>query len=217
MTHSLHRSTTWGAGTPDGIVREPRDYVVMIMACQGVNDEGATQGLRRGMEILLDHNPVNLSDGETSVFSGGTPQSLLEAIRETSYAAAVYTDPGDLVDVLVDLAGEDAGPSVVVTGDPGELAPLLDRAGLSAHTINLSLGTAGSGPLPAGGPVRDLALMCGHGLIAPPYIRRVADRIAAGTQSADAGAEELAALCTCGIFNVPLAALLLERAGGDGR
>lgn len=217
MTHSLHRSTVLEMGRPDGAPREPRDYVVMIMACQGVNEEGASEGLRRGMEILLAHDPINLSDGESSIFSGATPEVLSEAIRDTSYVAAVYADPERLVDALKDLAAEDAGPSVVVTGDPGELEPLLARAGLSAHTINLSLGQAGTGPLPPEGPVRDLALMCGHGLVAPAYIRRIADRIAAGTQSPDAGAEELAALCTCGIFNVPLAARLLEGAGGDVR
>jgi len=198
MTHSLHR-----------VPVAQGEYVVLVMACQGVSDEGAQDALRCAYDILVAHDPVNLSDGENSVFSGATQTQLREAIRDTSYLAAVYHRPDAAILVLRALAEADTGMSVVLAGDPGALEPVMRRAGVDAHTVHLSLGAFGVSPGFADHDVKAIALMCGHGLITPPYVETVREEVRRGRMSARAGANRLAALCTCGIFNIEVAANLL--------
>ncbi len=214
MTHSLHRFAREDIFSHEG-GEVPWDFVVMVMACQGQNDDGAEGGLRRALDILASRDPINLSDGEGSLFTGETTQSLRDAMVPTSYVAGVYSDPDDLSDVLEELKAADLGLSVVITGDPDDLQRPLSRVDLEAHTVNLSLGTHGDTEKLPRDEILGMALMCGHGLVAPGYIAAISGDVRKGLLDARAGAEKLAALCTCGIFNVAVAAALLGR--DDGR
>ncbi len=222
VTHTLHRlksdlkharESLWGqTETP------PADYIIMTMACQGFNEQDSARRLKKSLALLAEHTPVNISNGEESIHTKATRKELEDNIGDTSYVAAVFDDPGLLIAALKSLAEADLGMSVVVTGNPDQTWPLIERAGLGAHTINLSLGVFGNTDSLPSSEVQALIMMCGHGLITPQLAERIIEHVAAGDMNPEEGAREMASFCTCGIFNTSVAAAILRHGlGGVSR
>lgn len=207
MTHTLHRFRMRRKLDEDSA-----DYIVMVMAAQGFNDNGAEVKLRQALDILAACDPVNLADDNWGgIYTGETVEGLKDKITGTAYIAAVFADPWQLRVALLHLGVANLGLSVVVTGEPQETWPLIRGVGLDIHTINLSLGVWGNTDRLPPRPILALTSMCGHGLISPAFARDVARRVGSGRLSPREGALELASVCTCGMFNVTEAELLLTR------
>jgi len=218
LTHTLHRfriavkpsSECKGSEASSSEPAVPNDFITMVMACQGFNQQNAEVELRQILKLLEKHEPVNLADDNWGgIYTGETVDGIMEKMIDTAYIAAVFEDPRALVAALRDLKDADLGMSVVVTGDPGQIWPLIREAGLAVHTINVSLGVFGNPAEMLPEPVLALTTMCGHGLISPAFARDVARRVAAGRLDPRDGALELASLCTCGMFNVASAEKIL--------
>ena len=64
--------------------------------------------------------------------------------------------------------------------------------------------------------ILDIALMCGHALVAVNFINEMIGEVKAGKKTSKEAAAELFKPCMCGIFNTDRAAKLIEAIAGKG-
>lgn len=204
MTHTLHRQ----------LFQEDvkKDFVILSMAAQGFNNQGATPKLVQLLEILRKHNPDNYGDDSIgSILTGITLEKMKEHASDHSYMDAVYTNIDDLVNVLKELKKADLGISVTVTGDRETILRALKIVGMKPNSIHLSLGIMGRKVRLPERDVLKICSLCGHGMIAPARVRDIARKISTGKIGAREGAELLGNTCTCGIFNTKVAEETLQK------
>lgn len=204
MTHTLHRQ----------VFHEDlkEDFVILSMAAQGFNDQGATAKLIQLLEILTKHNPVNYADDSTgSIYTGFTLEAMKEKASDHSYMDAVYISIKDLFSLLQELKEADLGISVTVTGDWEVILKALKKLKLKPNAIHLSLGIMGRKERLPEKDVLEICSLCGHGMIAPARVRDIVNKISLGKIGVRKGAELLGGTCTCGIFNIKIAEKLLQK------
>lgn len=204
MTHTLHRQ----------LFQEDvkKDFVILSMAAQGFNNQGATPKLVQLLEILRKHNPNNYGDDSIgSIFTGITLEEMKKKASDHSYMDAVYTNFDDLIGVLKELKETDLGISVTVTGDREMILKALKIVGIKPNSIHFSLGIMGRKTRLPERDVLKICSLCGHGMIAPVRVRDIARKISAGKIGACEGAELLGNTCTCGIFNTEIAEEILQK------
>lgn len=208
MTHTLHRH-----GPPESF---ENDYVLISMAAQGVNSEGATPNLAATFKILADSGAVNYADDNTGgVLTGFTEDQILAAINEKSYPGAAFANEADLEEVLVALKAAGLRMPVVVRGDMKRIFGICERAGLKPHTVHLTLGIFGKKELLPEDRALQITSMCGHGMVCADHVRLVADRVRSRQMTPEDAGRDLARACTCGIFNpARAAAIVSDIAGG---
>ncbi len=208
MTNTLHR-----LGTTESLTR---DFVMLAMATQGVNEKGAAPKLRQMGEIVARHSPANMGDeGNGGVYTGVPVAKILDGMRDGTYLGAVFVEKGQLVEVLQALRSADTGISVVVSAPFEQLFSAASEAGLKAHTVHMSLGLFGKKELLPPQKVLEVVTMCGHGMVCPKMVQKLAGKVEAGEMSAENAGKRLASTCTCGIFNPVRAAEIL--AGTEAR
>ncbi|MEW6399323.1 MAG: hypothetical protein AB1503_09200 [Bacillota bacterium] len=208
MTHTLHRQ---GSGDLVG------DYVVLVMGAKGFTREGAAPALRRCLEVILRHDPVNWGDGRTGNAFSRSREEILAGMGDNSVIHGVFTDPETVARVLDELRELDAGMSVVVSGLFDRVHPCVRGAGLEPHTIEFSLGVHGRvEDLPSDRLVMGIQTMCGHGMVSYHLISHLAGEVAAGRLGADRAAATMAANCHCGVFNPRRAAQLISELARRG-
>lgn len=214
MTHTLHR-THHVPGGPD-------DIIVFSMAARGFNHEGGGPRLAEVFKVLLRHRPANVGDdNQGGVLTGLTAEKIIADANDKAYMAGAYADEADVEATLRELKERDIGMSVVVTGPRERIFAMLERVGLTPHTVNLSIGTFGKTELLPAPEVLDITSMCGHGMVCVDHVTHVVKAIRAGKITAAQGAEELARPCTCAMFNPARASHVLDavchRKEGDSR
>lgn len=203
MTHTLHRR-----GDRDSLSGE---YVVFTMSAKGLNEEGSADKIRKFLEILLDHRPVNFGDMQTGNGHVKSREEILDNIQSTSIVHAVFTDPTVVVEVLQNLKRADLGLSVVVTGVHDATESCCTESGLQKHTVEHSLGIFGQTERLPPEEVLQLTTMCGHGMVPVNLVDRMINEIRRGKKSLREGALELTRPCACGIYNPVRAERLLQR------
>ena len=210
MTNTLHR-----LGSVESL---SRDYVMLAMATQGVNEKGAAPKLRRMAEIVAEGKPANMGDeGQGGVLTGVPLPEMLNGFRDGTYLGAAFVEKDDLVSVLKELKAADTGMSVVVSAPFAQVFDAALSAGLKAHTVHLSLGLFGKKDLLAPEKVLEVVTMCGHGMVCPKMVQKMAGRVADGTVSAEEAGKRLASTCTCGIFNPARASEILTEMATEAR
>ena len=194
MSHTHHRS-----GNDESL---RYDYVFVSLPAKGINREGSGPKMCEIAKIFSKHNPNNsaLDKWEGKM----TPDATSEMFKDKqSYSAhAVLTSDEDLVACLKELKEADWGISVVVSGLFGHVHECCRKAGVEPHTVNTSLGVWGNTSLLPEQGVRDISTMCGHGMITFGVIKDCVEKIKAGKLDAQAAAERVRPLCTCGILNI---------------
>jgi len=194
MTHSLHRKEN---GTIPG-----RDFVILCMASQKFNDQGAAEKLKKIFNLLLDLNPDNIADDNLGgIFTGETPETILNHMNDKAYIGVALSEEGKLREALRRIEEADLGMSVVVSGNFEAVFRILKEIGLKPHTVNMSLGTFGKTEVLPKKDVLEVTCMCGHGMVSSRHVDTVCRKVKAGKMSAEEGAKDLARSCTCGIFN----------------
>jgi hypothetical protein len=203
MTHTLHRQ-----GTMESL---ERDYVVFAMPSSGLNSQGSKPKLEKVFEILKRYNPVNVGDSKGgSRYSLGGDEAVRKILVENELVHAVYRSREQVIQVLKDLKDEDLGLSVTVSGLMENTHECCHKAGLTPHTIVMSLGIWGRTDLLPEEKIQKVATMCGHGLVSYNLIRELAEEVKAGRLTARKAGEMLAKPCICGVFNPERAAELIE-------
>jgi len=204
MTHTLHRRTD--------IDGEKEDFVILCMAAQKFNDQGACEKLKKIFRLVADTNPDNLADDNLGGrYTGYTDEEILEHMGDKAYVGAAFSDRSRLREALRKIKEADLGMSVVVSGDYKTVFEILKEIGLKPHTVNMSLGLFGKQALLPRREVLAIATMCGHGMVTKQRIENVIEDVKSGRLTPEKGGKMLASTCTCGIFNPRIAVEVLRR------
>ncbi|MGD0328897.1 MAG: hypothetical protein ABSB40_00450 [Nitrososphaeria archaeon] len=209
MTHTLHRT-----GDTSSL---KKDYVVLVMSCRGFNDAGATPKLVEALKIMAGFNPINMGDMKTgSIWTRDYNfESIVKKATDTSIFHGVYREIETVKKVVKALKEADLGMSVVVSGLYDEVSSAVQEVGLRPHTVMTSLGIWGKTELlPKQSEVLDIMTMCGHGMISRNLVTKLANDVKLGRISSDEAARTIAKCCTCGIFNVERAKVLIDSLAG---
>jgi hypothetical protein len=209
LTHSLHRR-----GERESL---ESDYIVFVAREKPIEDPERNQKLLR---IMTNYNPVaiitqKIIDGkrtrlryakwwEKSMDSGLHESTTLEEINAIELPrswGAVYSEKGDVQNIVKELTEAELGYSVVVSGIFDEVRDICIKAGTQPHTVNMSLETHGNTSLIAEPKILEFITMCGHSFIAPNLVKYLIDMVEKGTITAEAAAVEMGKQCTCNFFN----------------
>ena len=204
MTHTLHRIES------DAIPE--KDFVILCMASQKFNDQGAGEKLKKIFNLLLDLNPDNIADDNLGgIYTGETPETILNHMNDKAYVGVAFSEEEKLKEALRRLKEADLGMSVVVSGNVEVVFKLLKEVGLKPHTVNMSLGTFGKTEILPKKEVLEITCMCGHGMVSAKHVETAMRKVKSKKISAAEGGKDLAHSCTCGIFNPQRAEKLIEK------
>lgn len=203
MSHTLHRE-----GSAESL---SHDYIVLAMPCQGRTIEGSGEKLRRFMDIAQKYHPVNLGNSKADNSHNIPYSELWERTKDGGICHAVLTTPEDLLGLLTELKEADMGISIVVSGLMDAVGECCHNAGLTPHTVNMSLGIYGKTEKLVPDREREVTTMCGHGMVTGDLVLEKVNAIRKGRSTPEKAAEELTKLCICGIFNPERCAVLLKK------
>jgi hypothetical protein len=220
MTNTLHR---FGA-------RESLqdDYIVFAMAARGVNEEGAPAKLQEFLGLALKHGPINVGNAlKGGIFRPSPnltplahwtrretedPEAVVRSIDTCTVAAAVFDRVERLEAFLGELKAADLGISINISALTDEARACCQRAGITRHSVEYSLGFHGDLNLLPDRHVLELSTMCGHGMVSHNFARKMIDWVKEGRRSSRQAATYLAKFCTCGVYNPVRACRILEDA-----
>jgi len=202
MTHTLHRQ---------GVSGLDKEFILLSMAAQGFNDQGAAAKLKEVLSIVIKCGPVNFADdNHGGLFTGLNEEKVKDLMTDKAYIGAVFEGEDKVKKVLRLLKERDLGMSVTITGDRDRIFSILDDVGLEPNAIHLSLGIFGKKESLPSKQIMEICTMCGHGMVSPNKVNEILKKIKKGKINSTEGAKTLAKTCTCGIFNVDRAARILN-------
>jgi hypothetical protein len=203
MTHTLHRR-----GDRESL---KCDYIVFTMSAKGFNEEGSADKMRKFLQTLLDHKPVNYGDMVTGNSYVKSQEEILGNVQSTSIVHGVFTAPEVVIEILKELREADLGMSVVVTGVHEDTEACCQESGVRKHTVENSLGIFGQIKKLPSEEILQLTTMCGHGMVPANLVEKIVIDIKRGKKTVREGAIELTRPCHCGIYNPIRAERLLKR------
>lgn len=206
MTHSLHRSGS--------IESQKKDFVWFMYQTKGVNDKNIKP---KALEFIASAEAAgseNWGDVKTGPRVRCSVEEIQEKLSDKSRLRGVFTRKEQVVRFLRDIKKKDLGMSVVITGILPVVLEACEEAGVTPHTINYSLGIWGKKDKLPDDTTLSITTMCGHHMISPKFVRHVMRQVEAGRMTPEAGANELANFCYCGIFNPVRAADILRDSAG---
>lgn len=196
MTHTLHRQ---------GCVQALQgDYVVFTFAEEEESVPGvlATHKARLGKRFPRGYAMLrSLKRAVGSILRVIGIRKPEEEPKEEFESLFVLHSREELSNCVGMLKKADTGKSVVVSGLIDEVNSCLRELDLCSHTVQLSLGYFGTKELLPSEGVLEITTMCGHHMISPRLVERLASDIGKGRTTPEEAAEAMAKLCTCGVFN----------------
>lgn len=223
MTNTLHRF-----GTAESFAD---DYVIIAIPAKGAKGQGDPMpALKRFLEIALDYDPVNLGDAMNGGalrptrhkwaiqhFFRRSPkpdfQAVIDGVTKPTTYAAIFDDREKAEAFTKRIREEDFGLSINISSSLDNALGCCARADLARHSIGYSLGFEGISDNDPNRYVLMLSTMCGHGMIAQPFARKMIDWVKEGRATPDEAVAALGRFCSCGIFNPSRA----KRIIGDAR
>ena len=210
MTHSLHR-----AGTIEDL---GCDYVIIMRAEKGYNQEGSVGICKEILRLFEKHGAVNITGARGKNYKGNVLEtsldSIVEAFKDGNSPYCVFDTKEKLEAFLREMKEKDFGLSVVVSGLYDVIRTICDKIGIVPHTTNHSLGVWGNTSLLPDGPVLEITTMCGHGMVSRYLVDDLVEQIKAGSLSIEKAGIELGKPCLCGLFNPKRAEMLLRKLTG---
>jgi hypothetical protein len=203
MTHTLHRK-----GTEENL---SNDFVILVMAAKGINEQAAAEKMREALTIASRHNPVNMGDMKTGNIYATDFDEIITKVQNTSIVHAVFTDLDTVTKAVKEIKEADLGISVVLSSTFPLARQCAQKTGVTTHTVEYSLGIWGATEKLPPNDILEITTMCGHGMIASNLVSSLLERIKAGKITAHKASLELAKACECGIFNPTRAEALLEK------
>ncbi len=198
MTHTNHRT-----GTVEAL---QRDFVVLMMAHKGINDQGAKGKLQRFFDLAWKRGAVNLGDGTRNNVHFLGYEGLYEGVVDHAVAHAVFRDPRALASFLADLREADLGLSVTVSGLFDITTQCCRDAGLKPHGYEYSAGVWGRVDRMPGEPQLELMTMCGHGMVPASLVDYLVGQVREGKMTPQEASLRMTCQCVCGAFNPERAA-----------
>lgn len=223
MTNTLHRF-----GKPEEL---KDDYIVFTLTCPGANDIGSLEKAREFLKIALKYGPVNFT-GESQngpvfrpeknlnlfrLYLRGrkeilSPELVMDEMEPPGRASVVFDNKQAFEEFLKEIKEIDSGLSVNVSSLVEDFKEISRRTGIIPHSINYSLGFRGNLYRLPDQQVLALTTMCGHGLIANSFAKKMIDRVKEKRLTPEKAARYMAKLCVCGAFNTSRAERILHEA-----
>jgi hypothetical protein len=137
---------------------------------------------------------------------------VVQSVESCTTVSAVFDDPARLESFLRDLRAADLGISINIAALTDEARDCCQRAGITRHSVEYSLGFHGDLNLLPDRRVLELSTMCGHGMISHNFAKKMIDWVKEGRRDPQQAATYLAKFCTCGIYNTTRATHILQEA-----
>ena len=189
MTHTLNRKGLSEARPGEEIV-----FLCMIPADQrGKKPEEMTEMAN----IVLKYNPDNIIGAPMGLDGDG----VRALAKRGTIITAVFNNMDDVQKMVEEIKSKKLGISVVLSGLFKDVRGICDKAGLSEHTHNISLGVFGKTQELPDEETLEITTQCGHALISPHWVKQIARRIRKGKMTCEEGAALLIKPCVCGIGN----------------
>jgi hypothetical protein len=205
MTTVLHRSTKKK--------HLEKDYAIKNKAAKGIDDVGpeaknkAIDTTRVIAKIIYDHHPVNMGQGRVGCLcQGRTIGDIMEGLKNLGgLSASIFDNREAVLATLREIKKGDYGQSVTVAGSIAEIFEICREIGTEPHTAIVPLGIWGKTDLLPRKGIKELTMMCGHGLISAHYCEHLVAQVEKDELSCDEAVKELSRVCVCGAFNVTVA------------
>lgn len=204
-----------------------QDFIIKNKATKGIDDttpeaKAKTIEITRNIiKIIYNNHPVNMGQGRLGCLAQGrTIDNIIEGVTNIGgLSASTFDNKQSVVNALTEIKENDYGQSITVAGPLDEIFNICKEIGTEPHTAIVPLGIWGNTKLLPEQHIKDLTLMCGHGLISQNLARHVITRVNAGIITSKEGAQELAKVCICGAFNLTVALEIIEEAikGKEGK
>jgi hypothetical protein len=220
MTNTLHRF-----GSRESL---QKDYIIFAMAARGINEEGAPAKLQTFLRLALKHRPINVGNAvKGGIFRASQrltplahwrrrefmdPMEVVQSIDACTTVSAVFDEPANLEAFLRELKAADLGISINISALTDEARTCCQRAGITRHSVEYSLGFHGDLNLLPDRHVLELSTMCGHGMVSHNFAKKMLDWVKEGRRDPQQATTYLAKFCTCGIYNTTRAVQILEEA-----
>ena len=223
MTNTLHRF-----GKPADL---KDDYIAFVLTSKGINDIGAVQKARDFLRVALKYNPVNLRGNSRygpifrpekdlnpfKLYARGrketvSPEQVIEEMDPPGAALVVFDKKQALEGFLKEVREMDLGLSVNVSSLVEDIREMGPRIGVLPHSMNYALGFRGNLYRLPDRHVLALTTMCGHGLIASNFAKKMIDMVRERRLTPEKAARYMAKFCLCGAFNTSRAVRILREA-----
>jgi len=189
MTHTLNRT-----GLTDKVPGE--EFIFLCMVNQHEKEQKA-DAMKKIAETVFKYKPDNF----IGLPMGFTKDDVISLAPTTGIVTAVFNSQDDLLELVRDIASQDLGISVVISGLFSDINSICCSSDLKEHTFNISLGIFGKTENLPDNKTLEITSQCGHGLISPHLVKHIAKRINKGKMTTDEGAQMLFKPCVCGIGN----------------
>lgn len=202
MTHTLHRQ-----GNVESL---KEDYIVLIL---GADIPFGTYRVRLRRKFPHIYEIVKKTFLNLGILK------LLGSIKrkrpvQTSQGP-VFNNKKELANYLKELKERNLGKSVVVSGLFNEVIDCLREINLTPHTIQISLGVFGKTELLPKKEVLEITTMCGHHMISPMLVEKLACDVRNGEISSEQAVRVMAKQCVCSVCNKSRSRKLIEALAKD--
>jgi hypothetical protein len=229
MTNTLHRySEHYASAAP----RHPKairdDYIVFAMASRGINDDNLVEKYRTFLRLALKHQPVNIGDatkgGSVRPRQDLNPsahwrrdhqldhEQVIAEIEGHTTVAAVFDNYTAVENFIEELQAADLGISINISAPIDEAKRCCDHAGIVRHSVEYSVGFSGRVDKLPDATTLELSTMCGHGMIAANFAKKMLDWVREDRRTPEEAARYMARFCSCGVFNIVRAERIMKRA-----
>ena len=221
MTNTLHRFGTAKSFSDDIIV-------FALPALGRCGQDEALPVLKRFMEIAIEYGPVNMGDARNGGALRSTRyrnffahwfrrnkrdfQTVLKTMTKATTMSVVFDNLPAAQAFVKRIKEEDFGISVNISTSLENAQACCRAAGLTRHSVGYSLGFGGMGDNIPDKHAVMLSTMCGHGMIAHSFAKKMIDFVKEGRRSPEDAAASLQRFCSCGIFNQSRARRIFEDA-----
>ena len=189
MTHTLNR-----LGLSD---KSPEEEFVFLCMVNQHEKYLKADAMKKIAETVFQYNPDNFIGAP----NGFTKDDVINLAPATGIVTAVFNNKDDLLELVKDIASQDLGVSVVISGLFTDINSVCCSSGLKEHTFHISLGFFGNTENLPDSKTLEITTQCGHGLISPNLVKHIAKKISKGKMTTDEGAQMLIKPCVCGIGN----------------
>jgi len=205
MTHTLHRE-----GTEENL---KDDFLLLVSMTEGINNEGASESMKKMAEIIFKIGPANYGCYEVkkNIFTGLTLEEVKKATEKRCRIRCVFDSKEKFKEVIRKIVSLNSGLSIAISGSLRELNKILKELNIKPHSINISMGTYGLIEKLPDKNIREITSMCGHGLLSPELVKDMIIKIIKGKISIKKASIELSKPCVCGIVNPDRTYKLLKK------
>jgi hypothetical protein len=233
MTNTLHRySEHYALDRVDEPAPVSDDYIVFAMASKGLNDDDLIDKYRSFLRIALRHNPINVGDATKGGWlrprrdlnpaahwlreNRPDADAVLAGIEGHTTVAAVFDNYEGMRAFVGELKTADLGISINISAPMDEAERCCEDTGIARHSVEYSLGFRGRVDRLPDATTLELSTMCGHGMIAADFAKKMIDWVKENRRTPEEAAVYMARFCSCGVFNTARACRILKTKASRG-